>query len=180
MNKKLAMMLVCTATLSTTVWAAADEKSIAYTAAKETASTDFKLAKSKCDAITGNPKDVCIAEAKATRVHTEANAKATYKNTLAARTSARKDIANVDYDLEKTKCGSMNGNDKDVCIKQASANKVAALADAKADKKVVEARVDAKDDKVKAEYKLELEKCDALAGQGKDNCFAAAKSKFGK
>jgi len=173
------MILVCTATFSTAAWAA-DEKKVAYTAAKDAATTEFKLAKSRCDTIAGNPKDVCMAEAKAARVHTEANATAEYKNTVAARTSARKDIANADYDVEKAKCGSMTGNEKDVCIKQASSNKVAALANAKADKKVVDARVDANDDKVKAEYKVALEKCDALSGQGKDNCVAAAKSKFGK
>ncbi|BBB59051.1 hypothetical protein UNDYM_0762 [Undibacterium sp. YM2] len=180
MNKKIAMMLFCTATLSSAASFAADEKSTAYTGAKEAASTEFKLAKSKCDAITGNPKDVCLAEAKAARVHAEANAKAEYKNTVAARTSARKDIADADYDVEKAKCGSMSGNDKDVCIKQAKSNKVAAVSNAKADKKVIDARVDANDDKVNAEYKVAIEKCDALSGQGKDNCVAAAKSKFGK
>jgi len=180
MNKKFAMMLVCTATLSSAACFAADEKSAAYSAAKEAASTEYKLAKSKCDGITGNPKDVCLAEAKAARVHAEANAKAEYKNTLAAQTSARKDIADADYDVEKAKCGSMTGNDKDVCIKQAKSNKVAAVSNAKADKKVVEARVDANEDKITAEYKVALEKCDALAGQGKDNCVAAAKAKYGK
>ncbi|MBC3919982.1 hypothetical protein H8L32_21105 [Undibacterium sp. CY18W] len=180
MNKKLAMLIVCSAAFSSAAWSATSEKSAAYTAAKDTAATEYKLAKAKCDAITGNPKDVCIAEAKAARVHTESNAKAEYKNTLAARTSAAKDIADADYDVAKTKCGSLTGNDKDVCVKQANADKIAAVANAKADKKVVEARVDANDDKRNAEYKVAIEKCDALAGPGKDSCVVAAKTKFGK
>lgn len=58
MNKKFALMLACTATLTSAACFAADQKSATYTAAKEAASTEYKVAKSKCDAITGNPKDV--------------------------------------------------------------------------------------------------------------------------
>lgn len=173
-------MLVCTAMLTSSVWATSDDKSATYTAAQKAAGTEYKLARDRCDSLTGNPKDICIAEAKAARVHTEANAKAEYKDTVTARTSARKDIADADYDVEKSKCGSMAGNEKDICIKQAKSNKVAAVANAKADKKVVDAREDANDDKRTAEYKVAMEKCDALTGQGKDNCVSVAKSKFGK
>lgn len=180
MNKKLAMLMVCSAAFSGVAWSATSEKSATYTAAKDAAATEYKLARARCDAIAGNPKDVCIAEAKSVRIHTESNAKAEYKNTLAARTSATKDNADADYDVEKAKCGSMIGNDKDVCVKQASSNKIAAVANAKADKKVIDARVDANDDKRNAEYKVATEKCDALAGAGKDNCVKEAKTKFGK
>ena len=188
MNKSITTILGLSATFAVSMaatfpassWAATSEKEANYKAAKETASTEYKLAKAKCDGITGNPKDVCIAEAKAARVHTEATAKAAYKDTVSARTSAAKDIADADYDVEKTKCGSMTGNEKDVCVKQASSNKVAAVANAKADKKVIDALVDANEDKRNAEYKVAVEKCDALAGAGKDNCVMAAKSKFGK
>ena len=51
---------------------------------------------------------------------------------------------------------------------------------AKADKKVIEARNDARNDKIDAEYKVAKEKCDALAGAGKDSCISDAKAKFGK
>ena len=56
---------------------------------------------------------------------------------------------------------------------------MAALADAKADKKVIEARSDAREDKRKAEYKVATEKCDALAGAAKDQCVSAAKTQYG-
>ncbi|MFZ6758573.1 hypothetical protein ACO0K9_15325 [Undibacterium sp. Ji50W] len=180
MNKKLAMLMVLSAAFSSAAWSATSEKSATYTAAKDAAATEYKLARARCDTIAGNPKDVCIAEAKSARVHTEENATAEYKNTLAARTSAAKDIADADYDVAKAKCGSATGNEKDVCVKQASSDKIAAVANAKADKKVIEARVDANDDKRNAEYKVAIEKCDALAGAGKDNCVTAAKTKFGK
>lgn len=159
--------------------AATDEAKVAYSAAKDLAAAEYKTASAKCDAITGNPKDVCIAEAKAVRVHAEAQATAQYKNTLRAYTKARTQIADANYDVDKARCAALTGNDKDVCIKQAKATKVAALADARADKKVIEARSNAREDKRIAEYKVASEKCDALAGLAKDNCVSAAKSQFG-
>jgi hypothetical protein len=151
-----------------------------YTAANDQAAADYKMASAQCDGITGNPKDICIAQAKAARIQVEATATAQYKGTVSARTSARKDIADANYNVDKAKCASQNGNAQDVCLKQAKATMVAAKADATADKKVVDARADANDDKLAADYKVALEKCDALAGAGKDACVASAKSQYGK
>jgi hypothetical protein len=156
------------------------EAKAAYNQSKDRAEADFKAAKARCDAITGNPKDVCVAEAKAARVRTEQEAEALYKNTLKAYTDSRMKIADANYDLDKAKCAALTGNDKDVCIKQAKATLIAAQADAKADKKAIEARADARDDKRTAEYKVALEKCDAFAGAAKDSCVSSAKSQFGK
>jgi hypothetical protein len=89
-------------------------------------------------------------------------------------------IASANYDLDKVKCNALTGNDKDICVSQAKATRVAAESDAKADKKAIEARTDARDDKRDAEYKVAMEKCDAFAGAAKDGCVAAAKSQYGK
>jgi hypothetical protein len=67
-----------------------------------------------------------------------------------------------------------------VCVKEAKAIEVAALADAKAGKKIGEAKKDASQDKRDAEYKLAVEKCDAMSGDAKASCVSAAKAKFGK
>jgi hypothetical protein len=151
-----------------------------YNATTAQAADTFKAARARCDVLTGNPKDVCIAEAKAARVYAEANAKAQYKNTLDATTDGRKDVAQADYDVERARCGSLTGNPRDVCLKEAKANLVAALADAKADRKVVEARTDAREDKRSADYQVALEKCDAVAGEPKKACIASVKAQFGK
>jgi len=160
--------------------AATPEAKAAYQQAKDEATATYKAARAKCDVITGNPKDVCVAEAKAARVRTEEEADAHYKNTLRAYTQARLKIASANFDLDKVKCASLTGNDKDVCVQQAKATLVAAQADAKADKKAIEARTDARDDKRTAEYKVALEKCDAFAGAAKDSCVSAAKTQYGK
>lgn len=144
------------------------------------AEAEYKIAAEKCKALNDNPKDICQAEAKAARIHMEENAYATFHNTLDARTSAAKKIAEADYEVDEAKCKSMVGNDKNVCIKKAKSTKVAAIATAKADKKVIEARKDEVADKSEAEYKVALEKCDALAGNAKDACVANAKKKYGK
>jgi len=166
--------------LGTTVSAATPEAKAVYEQARASAEATYKAARAKCDVITGNPKDVCVAEAKAVRVRADEEAGAAYKNTLRAYTSARLKIASANYDLDKVKCGALTGNDKDVCVQQAKATLIAAQADAKADKKAIEARTDARDDKRTAQYKVALEKCDAFAGAVKDNCVSAAKTQYGK
>ncbi len=151
-----------------------------YEASKDRAAADYKTARAQCDSLTGNPKDVCIAEAKSARIHVEADAEAQYKNTAAAIADARKTKANADYDVNKTKCASQVGTPKDVCVKQAKAALVAAEADAKSDQKSADAQAAAADDKNSADYKVALEKCEAYAGPTKDTCVADAKSRFGK
>ena len=54
------------------------------------------------------------------------------------------------------------------------------MADAKMNKEIGEAKVDAAQAKRDADYKLAIEKCDALAGDAKSACVANAKSTFGK
>lgn len=174
------MVSACCLAHTVGAYAAPDNAKLAYNAATEKAANDFKLARVRCDVLTGNPKDVCIAEAKAARVYLEANAKARYKNSLAATTDARKAIADADYDVEKTRCASLTGNPKDVCLTESKANLVAALADAKADRKIGEARADAQEDKRSADYKVALEKCDAYAGAPLKACVADVKAQFGK
>jgi hypothetical protein len=54
------------------------------------------------------------------------------------------------------------------------------LADAKLGKQIGEARKDAATDKRDADYKVAIEKCDALAGDAKSSCVASAKMSYGK
>lgn len=151
-----------------------------YNLARDTAAAKYKSARAGCDAITGNPKDVCIAEAKAERVRAEEEANAYYVNTLKAFTQSRMRIAAANFDRDKARCNALTGNDKDVCVTQAKATLISVQADAKADSKTIEARADARADKETAAYKVALEKCDAFAGAVKDNCVSAAKTQFGR
>jgi hypothetical protein len=168
------------------VWAAGHahagtpESRLAYQQARDAAGAAYKNARARCNAITGNPKDVCVAEAKAARVQAEESARARYEDTLKGYTRARVRIASANYDRDQARCAGMTGNDKDVCKAQAKAALVAAQADARADQKSIEARNEARDDKLSAAYRVEMEKCDAFAGAAKDQCVAAVRAAFNK
>jgi hypothetical protein len=45
------------------------------------AAANYKNARARCDAVTGNPKDVCVADAKAVRVRARKSARARYDDT---------------------------------------------------------------------------------------------------
>ena len=151
-----------------------------YDTAKSRAEAQFKSARGQCDSLSGNPKDVCIAEAKAAEKKAKADAEAQYKNTEKARADARIAAAEADYEVAKARCDALTGNDKDVCIKEAKAAEVRATADAKATDKVAAVRQEAREDKLEADYKVALEKCDAFSGPAKDSCVASAKAKYRK
>jgi hypothetical protein len=162
------------------VHAATPEAKLAFQQARDAAAAEYKTARARCDASTGNPKDVCLLEAKAVRVHAEEEARAKYEDTLKAYTRARMRIAAANYDADKARCAGLPGNPMVVCQEQAKARLVAAQADAKADQKTIDARTPARDDKVAAAYRVAMEKCDAFAGAAKDQCVSAAKAEFGK
>ena len=157
----------------------ADAKEV-YQRAMDSADAAYDLARTRCDAVAGIPHDICVAEAHAARVRIEEEAQAAYTNTLAAYTQARMRIASAYYDRDKARCGALAGNDREVCLQQAKAYLVAARADARADRKTVEARLDARDEKIDAEYRVALQKCDAFAGAVKDQCVGTARAAYGK
>ncbi len=131
-----------------------------YKAAKVRINSEYKAQKTACGSLaelgynyTGNPAD--------------------HNKLVTARAEAA-------YEVAKEKCDDMAGNAKDVCVKQAKAVEAKALADAKLDKRVDEARSDASQSKTDADYKVAAEKCDALVGDAKAGCLTAAKARFGK
>ena len=149
-----------------------------------------KLTK-RCSSLSGNAKDVCQAEAKGKEKVAKAQLEADYKNTDKARNEARVARADADYDVAKEKCDDLSGNQKDVCVKQAKAAHEKAKADAKVAKvdqktsansaeKRADARKEAREDTRDAQYKVAVEKCDAMSGAAKDQCVKDAKMHFGK
>ena len=84
------------------------------------------------------------------------------------------------YAVAKERCDDLAGNAKDVCVKEAKAVETKALADAKMGQEIGAAKKDAAADKRDAEYNVAIQKCDALAGDAKSSCVAAAKTEFGK
>ncbi len=162
-----------------------------YTTAKASADRQYKADKDACSSLSANAKDICIAEAKGRDNVALADAEAAYQNTAKHRETARIARAQANYDVSIEKCDDLAGNTKDVCVKEAKAALVKGKADAKVDRVVAdtrqdaavkqsEARKEASADKLDADYKVAIEKCDALAGATKDTCVSTAKAQFGK
>lgn len=182
MKKILVNLFLSAVTLgfATVAPAATDDAKAAYKAAKDSATETYKAARVKCDALSGNPKNVCIEEAKAAEKRSKAEAEAQYKNTPKAHMKARIAAADADYSVAKEKCNAQSGNAKDVCIKEAKAVHTKAVVDAKSSKKISDVKSEATEDKRDADYKVAIEKCNSLAGPDKDACVATANLKYGK
>ncbi len=86
--------------------------------------------------------------------------------------------ADAVYEKDVAHCDTLSGNDKDVCVKAAKAKQTGAEADAKAQHKASEARKDANEDKLEADYKTAKERCDNFSGSEKDACQERAKAKY--
>ena len=162
-----------------------------HATAKLNADAQYKLDKEACQSLSGNAKDICMAEAKGKDHIANAEADAAYENTPKARADARVAHAQAIYDVAFEKCDDLAGNPKDVCVKEAKAELVKGKANAKVDRVVADTRADAAAkqtdarkeaavDKRDADYKVAIEKCDALAGPSKDSCIGNAKTQFGK
>lgn len=172
--------LIVVALLSFSAAQAATLSKADYKADKTRISADYKADKKACDAMKANAKDVCIEEAKAKEKVALAELEYSYTGKAADQTKVLEAQAKSAYAVAKEKCDDLAGNAKDICVKEAKAAEVKGLADAKMGKQIGEAKKEAKDDKMDANYKVALEKCDAMAGDAKTSCVTAAKTKFGK
>jgi hypothetical protein len=159
---------------------AASMSKAVYTAAKTRISAEYKSDKAACASLAGNAKDVCVEEAKAKEKVARAELEYGFTGKAGDRTKVAVAKAESAYAVAKEKCDDQAGNAKDVCVKEAKAVETKALADAKMGTEIGEAKKDAAADKRDADYNVAVEKCDALAGDAKSSCIAAAKAKFGK
>ena len=86
--------------------------------------------------------------------------------------------ADADYKIAKDACKPRQGNDREVCLKQAKADHVKATHEAKALLKSKVAMADAREDTMDAQYKVAKEKCEALSGDAKESCIKKAKLRY--
>src|SRR5512140_3567835 len=114
---------------------------------------DLKAAKASCDSLAGNTKDICVAEAKGKASVAQAELKAKYQPSIKASHDARVAKADADYAVAMERCDDKGGNDKDVCVKEAKAAKVRAVADAQAWMETAKASSKAKETSAEASAK---------------------------
>lgn len=165
------------------VWPAAQAANISkadYDAGKSRIESQYKTDKAACDSMSGNAKDICQEEAKGKQKTARAELEFSHSGKASDQKKVATTRAETAYAVAKEKCDDKAGNYKDVCVKEAKAAKEKALADAKSSEKISAAKTDAAADKRDADYKVAVEKCDALAGDAKTTCVNDAKGKFGK
>jgi hypothetical protein len=102
-----------------------------YDARVVRAEGEYLVAKERCDDLSGNPKDVCLKEAKAAETKAKADATAERKSTEAHKDAAersaeaRSDAAEVkrdaDYRVAVERCDRLAGDVKDTCVRDAKA-----------------------------------------------------------
>ena len=165
-----------------------------YKTAKDKISADYKAAKTNCDTMKDNAKDICVKEAKGAENVAKAELDAQHKPSDKATNKARMARADADYEVAKEKCDDLKGNTKDVCVKDAKAAHTSAKENAKVAKaaakpadnaaekgaQVAEARKDASAEKNEANYKAAKERCDAMSGDAKSKCVDDAKRMYGQ
>jgi len=106
-----------------------------YKSGKDKAAADYKAAKGNCKSLSGNAKDICMAEAKGKEKVAKAELEARYKDTDKARKDALVAKAEADYSIAKEKCEDQKGSARSACKKDAKSAYSAAKADAKANRK---------------------------------------------
>lgn len=102
-----------------------------YDAQKDRIEADFKTSRERCGSMQANAKDVCEAQAKGDQKIARAQLEAQYKPSARNDQKLKEAQADARYDVAKEQCDDMDGNRKDVCMKEAKAAQTAAKADAK-------------------------------------------------
>lgn len=172
--------LIVAALLSFSTVQAATFTKAQYKADKTRISADYKTDKAACASFADNAKDICVQEAKAKEKVAMAESQYSYSGKAADQTKVLVAKAESAYAVAKEKCDDKSGNEKDVCVKEAKAVEVTALANAKMGKEIGEAKKAAAADKTDANYDVALQKCDALSGDAKSGCVTSAKANYGK
>jgi hypothetical protein len=190
MNRILLAACASALLASTGAWSAEMTKA-EYKAGKDRIDVDHKAAKETCKSLAANAKDVCMLQAEGKAKVGKADLEAVYQPSVKHRYNAAAARAKADHAVAKERCDDAAGNVKDVCVKEAKAAEVAALADAKAQMKVTDAnntatekkfdaKKDAASDKRDAEYAVAKEKCGTFSSDAKTRCLDDAKAAYGR
>jgi hypothetical protein len=105
-----------------------------YSAEKESIEAGYKSARTACNPLAGNAKEVCHVEAKSDEKVKLADLEAKYKATPAADYDARIAKAKAGYEVAKQKCEDQPSSDRGACKANAKADESRAISDAKAAK----------------------------------------------
>jgi hypothetical protein len=101
-----------------------------YKAGKTSISAGYKTDKASCASLTGNAKDICVAEARGKQKVARAELEASYKPTPRNRYKALVAKADADFLVAREKCDDLAGDPKGACVLEAKVVQTAAMSDA--------------------------------------------------
>jgi hypothetical protein len=159
---------------------AANFSKTSYDSARADIKATYKAERENCGALAGNARDICVEQAKGREAVALAQLEYNYTGKAADEQKLYAVRADTRYELAKERCDDLGGDSKDVCLRQARTEHEKAQADIKLAKKVTSAIDEADQSRMKADFKLAIEKCSQLAGDAKDSCVSAAKSRHGE
>ena len=120
--------VVATISLLAAGAAADDERTQQYrellAGARSTHDADIR----QCRRMQGPERTLCMAQARAVHRKATAEAVAYQRNTPQARVDARMAAADADFAVARVRCKASRGNARDVCMQEARAARVAAIA----------------------------------------------------
>lgn len=117
----------------------------AYKSAHDRIVAEAKSAETRCNTLSANAKDICMAEAKGNERVAKADLDARNKPSDQSRYALSIAKAEATYAVSKEKCDDKVGNDKNACMKEAKATEDRAKADAKAHMKTADGGKPAKE-----------------------------------
>lgn len=90
---------------------------------------------------------------------------------------AKKDTIEAAYKADKAECGSLSGNQKDICVAKAKGKENVDLAELEANyKPSAKSRYDLAVARAEADYEVAKQQCDDKAGNAKTVCLKDAKA----
>ncbi len=155
-----------------------------YDSQKERIGSQLQASLQKCDKLSGNAEDICVARTKGAEKVAKAELDARRANyTAKARHEMRIAKAEAIHEVAVEKCDDMAGNAKDVCVKEARAALTRSKAQADADRKASETSKASRENVAEvtreADYEAAVERCDSYSGEAKSRCVADTKARFG-
>lgn len=157
---------------------AANFSKSAYDGAKDDIKARYKMEHDACGSQSGNARDICVEMAQANQRIALAQLEYNYSGDPKDEMKLWEARIDSRYQIAKEKCDDLAGKDKDVCTREAKTTHDKGKADLKLAKKTNDAAEDAEQTRLKADYKLAAEKCDAYNGDRKQSCIASAKAQY--
>lgn len=126
MKTLIASLIATAAGASFAIAPASAADTTAYDKAASKAQADYRSASNKCDALSGNKRDVCREEAKLKRARADLDAAT--KHDKDKMNAARRGVINAEHEVAEEKCEVLQGEAQDDCEDKADDVRDKALA----------------------------------------------------